>query len=285
MANASSVETTAGHAMDASPASGRPAGRLRGKVAVITGGGQGLGRTMAETFAAEGARLVLASRAASRLRDAGEALAASGADVLPMTCDVASEADVERLFEATGDRFGRVDVLVNNAAVSGPTCAVVDLALEDWNRTLAVDLTGQFLCARAAARRMVAQGSGVNRINASVFGPKRPYPLRAAYAASKAGLVALTRTMAVELGPHGIRVNAMCPGAIEGERVERVWEERARRRGVSAAHLLAKMTALTALKRIPRPDELARLALFLVCDEASAITGQAINLCGGLEMH
>ncbi|MFQ6019163.1 MAG: SDR family NAD(P)-dependent oxidoreductase [Dehalococcoidia bacterium] len=279
------MTTEEGRAAPAVAANGPRPPRLLQRVAVITGGNRGLGRVIGEAFAREGAYLVLASRAGDSLASTAKELEALGQPVMAVPCDVGREEDVTRLFAEVDAIHGRVDVLVNNGAISGPTRAVADLDLSDWEETLQIDLTGQFLCTREAVRRMIPRRRGAILSIGSIFGPKRPYPLRSPYAAAKAGLVALTQALAWEVGPHGIRVNAMLPGPVQGERIERVWKARADARGVPMERIRDKMIAMSAMRRLPTPEEVATLAVFLCSDEASAMTGQAINLTAGMEMR
>lgn len=260
--------------------------RLLQKVAVITGGNRGLGKVLGEAFTREGANIVIAARASETTTKTARELEAMGnRPVLVVPCDVGSEEDIVNVFKKVDSSFGRVDILINNAAISGPTKAVADLKLSEWNQTIQIDLTGQFLCAREAVRRMILQRSGAILNIGSVFGPRRPYPLRSPYAASKAGLVALTQALAWEVGREGIRVNAILPGPVEGDRIRRVWTARAEARGVPFERIQDKMLGMAAMKRLPTTDEFANLALFLCSNDSGAITGQAINLTAGMEMR
>lgn len=259
--------------------------RFANRVVVITGGNRGLGKAFAEAFAKEGAILVLGSRDVDTLTATAKEIEDRGRRVKAVQCDVGKEEDIIRLFAEADRAFERIDVLINNAAVSGPTAPLVDLELKDWEDTLRVDLTGQFLCAREAARRMIRRKQGAILNVGSIFGAKKPYPLRAPYAAAKAGLVAMGQSLAWEVGPLGIRVNTILPGPIEGERIQRVWKARAEARGISLEHMREKMTSMAALKRIPTAEEVTSVGLFLCSDEAAGMTGQAINLTAGMEMR
>jgi NAD(P)-dependent dehydrogenase (short-subunit alcohol dehydrogenase family) len=259
--------------------------RFVDRVAVITGGNRGLGKAFAEAFAKEGAILVLGSRDTETLTATAKEFEAQGRKVVAVPCDVGKEEDILRLFEEVDRTIGRVDILINNAAVSGPTAPLAELTLKDWEETLRVDLTGQFLCAREAVRRMIPLKRGVILNVGSIFGAKKPYPLRSPYAAAKAGLVAMSQSLAWEVGPLGIRVNTILPGPVEGERIQRVWKARAEARGISLEHMREKMTSMAALKRIPTSEEVTNAGLFLCSDESSGMTGQAINLTSGMEMR
>lgn len=258
--------------------------RLEGKVAVVTGGNGGLGLSIARAFAAEGAHLVLAARTAESLAAAAAACAASGVEAVAVPTDVCDPDAVEHLLCTAQASLGRIDILVNNAGISGPTAPLVDLALADWNRTIDVDLTSVFLCSQAALRRMIPAESGIILNVGSIFG-KRPYPYRTPYAAAKWALIGLTQSLAHEVGRFGIRVNAICPGPIVGERIERVWSERSRLRGIPMEAIRDKMVRMAALRRIPEAEEVAELALFLASDDSRGMTGQAINLSAGMEMR
>ncbi len=259
-------------------------GLLAGQVAVITGGNGGLGLAAAAAFAREGAHLVLAARSADALEMAAGRLRAQGVQALAVPTDVGRADAIEELFARAIEEFGQVDILVNNAGVSGPTAPLHEISLEAWEETLAVDLTSAFLCARAALPGMIRRGRGNILSVSSIFG-KRAYPYRTPYAAAKWALIGLTQSLAHEVGRHGIRVNAICPGPIAGERIERVWRERSLRRGIPLEAIRDKMLRMAALRRIPEAGEFADLALFLVSDLSRGMTGQAINLSAGMEMR
>lgn len=259
-------------------------GRLADQVAVITGGNGGLGLATAVQFAREGAHLVLAARSAESLGRAAEDLRVHGIETLAVPTDVGDPEQVERLFERARHAFGQVDILVNNAGVSGPTAPLHEISVHDWEHTLSVDLTSAFLCAKAALPGMIARGRG-NILNVSSIFGKRAYPFRTPYAAAKWALIGLTQSLAQEVGRHGIRVNAICPGPIAGERIERVWQERSHRRGIPLEAIRDKMVRMAALRRIPEAEEFAELALFLCSDASRGMTGQALNISAGMEMR
>ena len=189
-----------------------------GRRVIVTGGGAGIGRAIARAFLEEGARVHACDRDPTAL----EHLPGSTEDDLDGTvADVSSEADVVRLFEEAMDRLGGLDVLVNNAGTAGPTGPVETLDLDGWRRTLAVNLDGLFLCARAAVPALRRAGGG-SIVNLSSTAGLHGYPLRSPYATAKWGVIGFTRTLAMELGPAGIRVNAICPGSVRGDRIDRV---------------------------------------------------------------
>jgi NAD(P)-dependent dehydrogenase (short-subunit alcohol dehydrogenase family) len=258
--------------------------KLQDQVTIITGGNGGLGRAIALAYVAEGAKVVLAARNEETLAKVHKEIGDLGADVLSVPTDVASEADCKRLFEKTLERFGRVDILVNNAGISGPTGSVAEITLEDWNTTLNIDITGAFLCTKEAAKLMIPQQSG-NIINiSSIFG-KRPYPYRTPYSVAKWGMIGFTQSVAAELGKYNIRVNCICPGPVQGPRIERVWRKRAEIRNVPWEVIQEKMLRMSALRRIPTEDEVGKVALFLASDDSASMTGQALNVSCGTEMR
>ncbi|WCN37029.1 SDR family NAD(P)-dependent oxidoreductase [Aneurinibacillus uraniidurans] len=258
--------------------------KLQDKVTVITGGNGGLGRAIALSYIAEGAKVVLAARNEETMAKVHKEIEELGADVLSVATDVASESDCKNLFEKTIERFGRVDILVNNAGISGPTGSVAELSLEDWNTTLNIDITGAFLCTKEAAKLMIPQNSG-NIINVSSIFGKRAYPYRSPYAVAKWGMIGFTQSVAAELGKHNIRVNCICPGPVQGPRIERVWQKRAEIRNVPWEVIQDKMLRMAALRRIPTEDEVGKVALFLACDDSASMTGQSLNVSCGTEMR
>jgi glucose 1-dehydrogenase len=247
--------------------------KLRGKVCIVTGAATGIGSAIATRFAGEGATVVIdyvgKSDGADRL---AASLTATGATVAAIAADVGDAAQVAALFAETVKRFGRVDVLVNNAGIEKKT-PFVDIPLADWQKILGVNLTGTFLCAQQAAKQMIAQGGGGRIINISSVHEDIPMTLNAAYSASKGGIRMLMRTIAVELAPHGILVNNVAPGAvytpIDAE-VEANKEE--------YAELLAEIP----LNRMAKPEEVAALCAFLASDEASYSTGSTFFIDGGM---
>lgn len=256
--------------------------QLAGQVAVITGGGGELGRALAEGLAAGGARVALldiepawrrARRLARRL----------GAQALPVRCDLTREADVRRAFVQVMRRWGRIDFLINNAGIEGPTAPLEKIRRADWERMLGVNLTGAFLCAREAARWMKpgrsANGGCIIQIG-SVAG-RIAYRLRLPYAVSKCALEGLTRTLAAELGPRHIRVNLVVPGPIAGARMERLIRRRARATGQSQQAVLASYLEATSLHRMVEADDVVRLVLFLCSASGRNITGQTLEVSAG----
>jgi NAD(P)-dependent dehydrogenase (short-subunit alcohol dehydrogenase family) len=258
--------------------------KLASRVAIVTGGGRGIGRAIALRFAAEGAAVAVAGTSREPLEATAAEIAASGGRALALIADVANEPAVARMVEATVRQYGRLDILVNNAGIAGPTATVLDMRPEDWERTLAINLTGAFLCAKHAIPHLVAAGEG-RIINITSVAGKIGYALRSPYAASKWGLIGLTRSLALELGERGVTANAIAPGGTRGERLDTVIRDRATALGRTPAEVEREFfTGTTALKRMVEPEEIAATALFLVSDEARNITGETIAVSAGFRL-
>jgi 3-oxoacyl-[acyl-carrier protein] reductase len=245
---------------------------LAGKVAIITGGAQGIGRTLVEAFAAVGATVVVADRNKERAEAVAAAVVESSGTASAVVVDVSDPLDAKRMVEATLDAHGRVDVLVNNAAIFS-TIAMKrfdEISYEEWTDVIAVNLTGVFLCCQAVAAPMRRQGSGsiVNMSSATVLSGRPDY---LHYVSSKSGVIGMTRSMARELGDDGITVNAIMPGSVETEIPrETVTPEQA-----------ARIVAGQSVPRRLKPDDIAGAAVFLAGDAAGAISGQTIVVDGG----
>lgn len=250
--------------------------RLDGKVALITGGGTGIGAAIARLFAEVGAQVIVSGRRAGPI----EAVAAEiGGLAIP--CDVSNADQVAALFDAIRDRFGRLDVLVNNAGGPGPIAPVAEVDMVAWQECLSINLVGAMHCLQHAARMMTAQRAG-SIINMSSLMGIQGYPMRSAYVATKFALVGITETMARELGPLGVRVNALLPGAVRGDNMAAILARRSAAEGKPAAVIEREAyTDVSALKRWVEPEEVARAALYYACDLSSAITGDKMKVdCG-----
>jgi len=249
--------------------------RLAGKVGIITGGGTGIGRATALRFAQEGARVIVANRTESTGRDTVREIVEAGGEAIWVQTDVAREADVKAMVEATVETYGRLDILFSNAAIQTFGTAV-SLKPAQWDELVDINLKGMYLGAKYAVPRMAAQGGGSIINHSSVLGLVGD-PELIAYCAAKAGILGMTRSMAQAHGPQGIRVNALCPGDVETYIVRQYFDAQpdpdAARRHVCSQY---------ALRRIGQPEEIANVALFLASDESSFITGTYIVADGGL---
>ena len=259
--------------------------RLKDRVAIVTGGGKGIGKAIALAFASEGAKVVVAARDLSKLEETVKEIKAKGGRAKAIQTDVTVEKQVQQMVAETIKEYGQIDILVNNSGIGGPTVNVVDLKLEDWNQVLAIDLTGSMLCAREVLKYMIPRRSG-NIINIAAEGGRggdgrTGYPMRSPYCCSKMGVIGLTETLSIEMGEYNIRVNAISPAAVRGERLNNVVMGRAKALGVPFEELISKITANYSLRRPAEESEVAATAVFLASDESSAITGQTISTnCG-----
>lgn len=244
---------------------------IQGLRVLITAGASGIGLATARAFTREGARVVICDVDRNALRS----VAASDPALFQEFCDVSDSDAVGRLFETARRALGGLDTLVNNAGIAGPTaaCEVIDLA--DWQRTLAVNLTGQFLCAQRAIPLLKSSGNP-SIANLSSAAGRFGFPLRTPYAASKWGVIGLTKSLAMELGPHGVRVNAICPGAVAGARIESVISNKAAARGVAPDIVRDEMLAKASLKRFVSADDIANAIVFLGSPLGANISGQAL---------
>ena len=262
--------------------------RLKDKVAIVTGGGRGIGKAIALAFASEGARLVVAARSLSKLEETAEEINSRGGRAKAVQTDVSDEKQVQQMVAETLNEYGQIDILVNNSGIGGVTASVVDLKLEDWNEVLAIDLTGSMLCAREVLKSMMPRRSG-NIINIGAEGGRggngrSGYPMRSPYCVAKMGIIGLTETLAIEVGEYNIRVNCISPAAVRGERVTNVLMGRSQATGVPFDELMSKLTADYSLNRQAEASEIATAAVFLASDESSAITGQILVVNCGLHV-
>ncbi len=241
--------------------------RLSNKVAVVTGAGAGIGRAIALRFGAEGARVVVNDIDPASAGDAARAIVAAGGAAVSVAADVASQVEVDRLFDATLQRFSTVDVLVNNASLTDTARHFLAADEQWWDRILAVNLKSAFLCALRAARVMARRRHGAI-INMSSGGASRAHRGNAAYDAAKGGIEALTRALALDLGPYGVRVNGLVPGSINSHNLD--------------AATLRERGEVMPLGRVGTVAEMAGPAVFLASDDASYITGHMLVVDGGL---
>ncbi|MGI9647657.1 MAG: SDR family NAD(P)-dependent oxidoreductase [Acidimicrobiia bacterium] len=254
------------------------------RTTLITGASQGIGQELALSFAAAGDSLILAARNRENLEETAEAAAAHGAEVLVVPTDITNPDQVSALGRAARERFGGVDVLINNSGIGGPSGPLWELDLEEWRQTFAVNVDGVFLVSREFLPSMIERGSGSVIIIGSITG-KRPLWGRTPYASTKAALIGLTRTLALEAGPRGVRVNLISPGFVAGPRLDWVIQSQAEGRDVTVDEVRGEMEGESPLNRLTQPHDIARAALFLASEEASGLTGADLNVNSGAVMY
>lgn len=250
----------------------------KSKRVLITAGAAGIGRSIATAFHEAGARVWVCDLVEDKLKETAAALPGVGTAV----CDVSDPDQVERFVATAVADLGGLDFVVNNAGIAGPAAPVENIATEDWRRVMDVNVNGQFYVARATVPHLKRTGSGAIVCMASVAG-KYAFPLRSPYASSKAAVISLARSLSVELGPHKIRVNAIAPGVVSGERIQRVFTDRSKTRGISYEEMEQIALRAVSLKTMVDPEEIAALVLYLCAPTGRAITGQVLSICGGLE--
>ena len=254
--------------------------QLSDKVAVITGGGRGIGRAITLKFAGEGAAVALAARTKTEIEAVAKEICDAGGRAAAVPTDVADDKQCEHLIRACEAQFGRVDILVNNAGEYGPVKPVEEIYPAEWDRVIAVHLRGAYLLTRLALPGMYARGSGVI-LNISSLSAKSAFAWGSPYAAAKAGMLGLTRVVAAEAARKGVRVNAICPGPVTETKMSKdLGNTLAERLGVTPEEQLAGFLNTVLQGRGQTADEIAAAALFLCSDHASAITGQALNVDG-----
>lgn len=257
-------------------------GKLAGKVALITGGGRGIGRAIAVTFAHEGAHVAVAARTKAEVDRVAEEIQSDGGEALALTCDVTKREEVDRMVSNTLARFGRIDVLVNNAgtAKSAPLVKCTD---ELWNQIIGVNLTSTFLCTRAVIPGMIERGWG-RVINIASTAAKVGGAYISAYSAAKHGVLGFTRSVAYEVATKGVTVNAICPGYVDTDLTRETIINIIKKTGRDEAFALEFLASTSPQKRLIVPDEVANIAVFLASDASFGINGQSVNICGGVVM-
>jgi NAD(P)-dependent dehydrogenase (short-subunit alcohol dehydrogenase family) len=261
-----------------------PMDELKDKAAIITGGGYGIGKQIALAYARAGAKIAIAARSIKPMEETVAELKKLGAQAILIQTDVSKEADCARMAEQTLKAFGRIDILVNNAGIAGPTKRMTEMSLSEWQEVIDIDLTGTWLAARAVLPAMEQQRSG-DILNISSGAGRRGYPLRSPYASAKWAMIGLTQTIAGEWGQRGIRCNCICPGAIEGERIERVMRARAEAMKAPYEQVREAFLSGAAMRRMATEEEVARVALFLVSSASAGMTGQTLNVDAGSAMN
>ena len=251
---------------------------MSGKRIVVTAGAQGIGLAITEAFVAAGAQV--------HICDVNEAFLAAAREKHPAVSqsrtDVSNEAQVDAMFAELSARWGGLDVLVNNAGIAGPTAKVEDTDLAEWSQTIAVNLTGPFLCTRRAVPLLKAAGGG-SIVNLSSIAGRLGFPLRTPYSASKYGVIGLTETWAMELGPFKIRVNAILPGIVAGDRQERVIAAKAASYGLAHEAMRQRLLDKVSLRQMVTAQDIANQIIFICSPAGAAISGQSLSVCGNVE--
>ena len=253
--------------------------RMRGRNALVTGGASGIGAAIAAAFHAEGARIVVADIDAQKAQDAAALYGDRG---LAVAVDVTREEQIAAAVENALQRFGRIDILVNNAGIMRKSY-VKDMAAELWEQVLAVNLTATFLCSKAVLPAMIAAKRG-RIINIASIAGKIGEPTASAHSAAKFGVIGFTRSLAIEVAPHNILVNAICPGPIPTALGQRGWSEGAAVEGVGLDRVMARVNSRSPLGRLGTVESVARMALFIASDDCDFTTGSAFNVDGGIVM-
>lgn len=251
---------------------------LKGKKIVITAGASGIGFSIARLLHAQGVQIAICDVDANALRNASTELEGCVA----VEADVSDETAVDAFFDAVQDNLGGLDALVNNAGIAGPTGNLEDLSPDDWRRCIDICLTGQFLSARRAIPMIKAAGGGA-LVNMASAAAKHGYAYRTPYSAAKFGVIGLTQSLAKELGPDNIRVNAVLPGIVEGPRMEKVIRDRAEATGVSYDAMQDEYLKNISMRRMVTPDDVAATVAFLISDAGANLSGQSLAVDGNVE--
>ncbi|MDY6775560.1 MAG: SDR family NAD(P)-dependent oxidoreductase [Halobacteria archaeon] len=257
---------------------------LDNQVAIVTGGSQGLGKEISFQFAEEGADVVLAARSEDKIQENADEINESDeypGSAMAVATDVSDEDAVENLVDETLDEYGTVDILVNNAAIGGPSKYIENLASEKWRQILDINLTGAYYCTKKVVPILKEKEDG-RIINISSTGGKKPYPLRCAYATTKTGIIGFGRSIADELGQWNINVNTVCPGPIKSPRIDRMIENRAEERDISFEKAKKAYTKGSMFRRFVTNEEVANMVVFLASEKGKGVTGQDINVSVGM---
>lgn len=250
------------------------------QIALVTGGGRGLGRRIALRLAEDGADVAIIGPDQKELDQTERELQQLGRRSMAVLTDITVESQISVAVSQVRQTLGSVDVLVNNAGIMGPTAMIQDVELDDWDTTLAVNLTGAFMCSKSVVGDMMERQSG-RIINISSIAGKIGFPLRSPYAASKWGMIGLTLTLAKELGDYNIQVNAICPGPVEGPRIQAVIAHRAEQLGCSVEDIRTEHLQGSALNRMVNASDIAAMVAYLASPAGNNITGQAIDVSAG----
>jgi NAD(P)-dependent dehydrogenase (short-subunit alcohol dehydrogenase family) len=250
---------------------------LKDRAVIITGAGRGIGKAAAHKFAAEGAWVAVVSRTKSQLDEVVQVIRGRGGKALAVEADITQEARVKEMVQRVLDAFGKIDVLVNNAALPGPQKPLVEIEMKDWDIPHNINLRGTAMCAKYVLPHMMAKRSGCI-INVSSSAGRRGMAGRTHYSSSKFGVIGFTQALAMEAGPHNVRVNCIVPGAINTELLVAYHHRMAKERGVSYEKIKAEAAAAAPLNKVVEPDEVADLMVYLASDLSSGIHGQSIDI-------
>jgi NAD(P)-dependent dehydrogenase (short-subunit alcohol dehydrogenase family) len=253
---------------------------LNDRVAIITGASKGIGREMSLLFAREGARVVCAARSEALVNETAALVKAAGGQAVAVAADAGTEAGAQAIVDAGRKAFGRVDTLVNNAGDGGPTKPIQEYSLDEWYYTINSCLTSSYLCARFAVPAMIEAGRGAI-VNIASMAGRRGLAYRVGYCSAKAGQMGMVYGLALELGRHNITVNAVVPGAVAGDRIDRVVKAQAEVRGVDVEKMRQNFVERSPLRRMSTAEDIASLAAFLCSDAARNISGQCIPVTAG----
>lgn len=255
-------------------------GMLEQRVAIVTGASKGIGRVMSRLFAHEGANVICAARSDALVNETVTLIRAAGAEAIAVVADAGTDVGAKAIVDAGVKAFGRVDTLVNNAGDGGPTKPIQDYTTEDWFYTINSCLTSAYLCSRFVVPEMIAAGRGAI-VNIASMAGRRGLMYRVGYCSAKAGQIGMTYGLALELGRHNITVNAIAPGAVAGDRIDRVIQGQADVRGVDVERMRQTFVERSPLRRMSTADDIASLAAFLCSDLARNISGQCIPVTAG----
>jgi NAD(P)-dependent dehydrogenase (short-subunit alcohol dehydrogenase family) len=252
---------------------------IKGLRVIVTAGANGIGLAIARAFAGEGARVHVCDVDQAALAE----LAKTDPAITQTPCDVADRESVQKMFDEAATTLGGLDVLVNNAGIAGPTAKVEEMHPDDWDRCLNICLTGQFNCTRLAVP-LLRQSKNGSIVNLSSAAGRVGFAMRSPYAAAKWGVIGFTKSLSIELGPDNIRVNAILPGLVAGDRQRRVLEAKAQQRGLSFAEMEKTAFSFTSIKDYVTPEQIADQILLLASPRGRTISGQAISICGDTQM-
>src|SRR3954464_2495357 len=253
--------------------------QVEGLRVMVTAGASGIGLEIARAFVREGARVHVCDADELALARLGK----SDPDIAGTACDVSSRDQVAHFFDQAVARLGGLDCFVNNAGIAGPTGKVDEIDPAEWDRCIAIDLTGQFNCARLAVQHL-RKSSNASLVNVSSLAGRLGFAMRTPYAAAKWGVIGLTRSLSIELGPDNIRVNALLPGVVAGDRQRRVLEAKAQQRGISYSEMERTAFSYTSIKDYVTPEQIADQILLMCSPRGRTISGQAISICGDTQM-